>query len=136
MNIIKVRSCKITGTVGCSDDLLLCSGIVGMLVGAISVHVWTNGWVTDENWLFLGLHWQLAWLVQTQKQERGVGMCLTPLSTIFQLYRDGQFYWWSKPVYLEKTTDKLYHIMLYRVHLPMNRVRTHNFRGDRHYLYR
>jgi hypothetical protein len=62
--------------------------------------------------------------------------CLTLHSTIFQLYRGDQFYWWSKLKYWEKTTDlsyvtdNLYQIKLYRVHLAINVIRTYIFSGD------
>jgi hypothetical protein len=80
--------------------------------------------------------------------------CWVMVSTIFQFYRVrvmvfnatfnniSAISWRRKPYYLEKitdmlqVTDKLYNIIVYRVHLTMSATRKHNVSRDMHLLHR
>ena len=69
--------------------------------------------------------------------------CLMPLSTIFQLYRGGQFYWWRKPEYPGKKNhwpvashwQTLSHNVVSSTP-RLSGIRTHNVSDDRHWLHR
>jgi hypothetical protein len=62
-------------------------------------------------------------------------MVFNDISKIFHLYRGGQFYWWRKPEYPEKTTNlSLTTFITYGLYIAHNIViygmRTHNVSGD------
>jgi hypothetical protein len=58
-------------------------------------------------------------------------LCLTPLSTIFQLYRGGQIYCWSFRRKSPTCRQTLSHIVVSSTP-RLSRIRAHNISGDRH----
>ena len=92
----------------------------------------------QDEWFFD--HSDLSRYVSNCTGDGGV-WCLTSFSTIWQLYRGNQFYWWRKPEYPEKITDLpqvtdklLLHISVLST-TRISWIRTHSFSDDRHWLH-
>jgi hypothetical protein len=54
------------------------------------------------------------------------------LSTTFQLYRGGQFHWWGKPEYVEKTTNLSQKLLKLGYDAPRLKSSLQKFSGRHH----
>jgi hypothetical protein len=120
--------CLMTWYVYNSSHNCVGNNIVVVLLVLIKIcHIMT------QRWFMLCITYTNLWSIICPLEVR----CLTPLSKIFQLlFLLGKLEYPEKFTDLSQVTDKLYHIIFYRVHLVMNGVQTHNLSGDRQRLHR
>ena len=99
----------------------------------VSILIWVTVWFLDicltYNWLHIPIIcWITFWLTVRQLKIKRVRVrvCNTTSNNISVIS------WWSvllveETMDMSQVTDKLYHIMLYRVHLAMSRIQFHKW---------
>ena len=78
--------------------------------------------------LYYDLMWKCYAIFSSESKGEGL-WCFNSISVLL-VEETGENHW---PV--PQVIDKLYHIMLYRVHLAVSRIKTHNVSGDKHWLH-
>ena len=105
----------------------------GQFYICISERNWYNYYPKSSLYLMYGSQ-RLCLL--TNEQSSGLGLwCLMPLSTMFQLYCRGQFYWWRKPEYPEKIHWQTWSNNVVLSTPRLDGIRTHSISRDRHWFF-